>query len=49
MKASRITMTALGFACAVAFQGPAAAQQLTLMTGPQGGVWVPLGGQLKGM
>ena len=26
-----------------------AAQQITLMTGPQGGVWVPLGGALKGM
>lgn len=29
--------------------GPAAAQQVTFMTGPQGGVWVPLGGALKGM
>lgn len=28
---------------------PVAAQQVTLMTGPQGGVWVPLGGQLKSM
>lgn len=28
---------------------PASAQQLTFMTGPQGGVWVPLGGALKGM
>ncbi len=27
----------------------ATAQQVTLMTGPQGGVWVPLGGALKGM
>jgi len=26
---------------------PATAQQITLMTGPQGGVWVPLGGALK--
>ena len=26
---------------------PAIAQQITLMTGPQGGVWVPLGGALK--
>src|SRR5687767_8587693 len=35
---------------AAAVYAPAAsAQQLTLMTGPQGGVWVPLGGQLKGM
>ncbi|HWV91087.1 MAG TPA: TAXI family TRAP transporter solute-binding subunit [Burkholderiales bacterium] len=28
---------------------PAAAQQVTFMTGPQGGSWVPLGGALKGM
>ncbi len=28
---------------------PAAAQQLTFMTGPQGGSWIPLGGALKGM
>jgi TRAP transporter TAXI family solute receptor len=28
---------------------PGAAQQLTFMTGPQGGAWVPLGGALKGM
>ena len=28
---------------------PAQAQDLKLMTGPQGGVWVPLGGQLKDM
>jgi TRAP transporter TAXI family solute receptor len=31
------------------FSVPGAAQQLTFMTGPQGGVWVPLGGALKGM
>jgi len=37
-------------ACAgVLSPGLAAAQQMTLMTGPQGGVWVPLGGQLKSM
>lgn len=48
MKASRIT-TALALACAAAFSAPAAAQQITLMTGPQGGIWVPLGGQLKSM
>jgi len=29
--------------------GAAQAQQLRLMTGPQGGVWVPLGGSLKNM
>ena len=28
---------------------PAAAAEIKLMTGPQGGVWVPLGGQLKDM
>jgi TRAP transporter TAXI family solute receptor len=27
--------------------GPAMADDIRLMTGPQGGVWVPLGGQLK--
>jgi TRAP transporter TAXI family solute receptor len=28
---------------------PAAAPQVTFMTGPQGGSWIPLGGALKGM
>src|SRR3990172_11647207 len=28
---------------------PAAGQQVTFMTGPQGGSWIPLGGALKGM
>jgi uncharacterized protein len=28
---------------------PLAAQQVTFMTGPQGGSWIPLGGALKGM
>jgi len=28
---------------------PAAAQQVTFMTGPQGGSWIPLGGALKNM
>jgi TRAP transporter TAXI family solute receptor len=28
---------------------PVAAQQITMMTGPQGGVWIPLGGQLKSL
>ena len=36
-------------AVAVALAVPAAAQQVTLMTGPQGGSWVPLGGALKNM
>ena len=34
---------------AVALAAPAAAQQVTMMTGPQGGSWVPLGGALKNM
>ena len=37
------------FTASAALAGPVAAQQLTFMTGPQGGVWVPLGGALKGM
>ncbi|HEX6530024.1 MAG TPA: TAXI family TRAP transporter solute-binding subunit, partial [Burkholderiales bacterium] len=32
-----------------AFAAPVAAQQVTFMTGPQGGSWIPLGGALKGM
>ena len=36
-------------AAAVAVAAPAAAQQVTFMTGPQGGSWIPLGGALKGM
>ncbi len=40
----------LAACCAVlTFASPANAQQITLMTGPQGGVWVPLGGALKSM
>ena len=38
---------ALGFA--LAFAVPAGAADLKMMTGPQGGSWVPLGGQLKDM
>ena len=42
-------LIAVAFA-AILFVPPAAtAQQITFMTGPQGGVWVPLGGALKGM
>ncbi len=36
-------------AASVALALPAAAQQVTMMTGPQGGSWVPLGGALKNM
>jgi TRAP transporter TAXI family solute receptor len=37
------------FVLAACFALPAAAQQVTFMTGPQGGSWIPLGGALKGM
>jgi TRAP transporter TAXI family solute receptor len=36
-------------AVAACFAAPAMAQQVTFMTGPQGGSWIPLGGALKGM
>jgi TRAP transporter TAXI family solute receptor len=41
--------TFVAVAATVLFAAPAAAQQVTLMTGPQGGSGVPLGGALKGM
>ncbi len=37
------------FVAAIALAAPVAAQQVTFMTGPQGGSWVPLGGALKNM
>jgi uncharacterized protein len=42
---NRLTIAAV----AALFAVPAAAQQVTFMTGPQGGSWIPLGGALKGM
>jgi len=45
---NRFKLASLAAAFA-ACASPAAAQQVTFMTGPQGGVWVPLGGALKGM
>ena len=39
----------LALALGAVFAAPAAAQQVTFMTGPQGGSWIPLGGALKGM
>ena len=47
--ASRVASGSLAAVALVAISTPLAAQQLTFMTGPQGGVWVPLGGALKGM
>src|SRR5687767_13491382 len=36
-------------AAVAALAAPAPAQQVTFMTGPQGGSWIPPGGALKGM
>ena len=47
-KVTKLSLGALAVTAALA-GAPVAAQQVTLMTGPQGGVWVPLGGALKGM
>jgi uncharacterized protein len=44
---TRSSSAAFCLAAAVALAAPAGAAELRLMTGPQGGVWVPLGGQLK--
>jgi TRAP transporter TAXI family solute receptor len=44
----RIAVLAIAGAAAVC-AAPAAAQQVTMMTGPQGGSWIPLGGALKNM
>jgi TRAP transporter TAXI family solute receptor len=49
MQASKYLTLSFAVAGALALSLPVAAQQVTLMTGPQGGVWVPLGGQLKSM
>jgi TRAP transporter TAXI family solute receptor len=46
MKAS---LLACALATGLAAAGPAQAAELKMMTGPQGGAWVPLGGQLKDM
>jgi hypothetical protein len=48
MKLARV----IGFGVALCVAGaalPVAAQQVTMMTGPQGGSWIPLGGALKHM
>ncbi len=42
-------LKAIALAASALIAAPAAAQQVTFMTGPQGGSWIPLGGALKGM
>ena len=49
IKTSSIKLCGLAFGLALAIAGPAAAGEMKMMTGPQGGSWVPLGGQLKDM
>ncbi len=44
-----LNKTLIAAATAALFAAPAVAQQVTFMTGPQGGSWIPLGGALKGM
>jgi hypothetical protein len=46
---SKFSRTLLAAAVAGLLGAPAMAQQVTFMTGPQGGSWIPLGGALKGM
>jgi TRAP transporter TAXI family solute receptor len=45
LRTARVSALVAAFALAA----PVAAQQVTFMTGPQGGSWVPLGGALKNM
>jgi len=45
----RAKLSLLALAAGAFVAAPAAAQQVTFMTGPQGGSWIPLGGALKGM
>jgi TRAP transporter TAXI family solute receptor len=42
-------LKAIALVAGAMMAAPAAAQQVTFMTGPQGGSWIPLGGALKGM
>ena len=45
----RLATTFAAGAVAALITVPAMAQQVTFMTGPQGGSWIPLGGALKGL
>jgi TRAP transporter TAXI family solute receptor len=49
IKSRRPVRTFAAIAVASALAAPVSAQQVTFMTGPQGGSWIPLGGALKGM
>jgi TRAP transporter TAXI family solute receptor len=45
----KFTLGAVALAATMLAPAVSSAEQLTMMTGPQGGSWVPLGGALKGM
>ena len=49
MRSFTTSLIAAAAVTAAAGPAPASAAEMRLMTGPQGGVWVPLGGQLKDM
>jgi len=49
MKRVSLLRNSAAVLAAALWVAPAAAQQVTFMTGPQGGSWIPLGGALKGM
>src|SRR6266545_1118155 len=44
---SNVSVIGLGLGIALALGASASAADLKMMTGPQGGSWIPLGGQLK--
>ena len=46
---SRLGIALGSAAIALAFAAPVSAQQLKMMTGPQGGSWYPLGGAIQGL
>jgi TRAP transporter TAXI family solute receptor len=46
---SHLKIYGLAVGLAIALAAPASANDVKLMTGPQGGSWIPLGGQLKDM
>ena len=46
---SALRLRHVGVLIVAVFAVPVAAQQVTMMTGPQGGSWIPLGGALKNM
>jgi TRAP transporter TAXI family solute receptor len=44
---SNMKALGLAFGLAIGLSGAAAANDMRMMTGPQGGSWIPIGGQLK--